>query len=100
MTWTHKFLHVFWIGTLAWCLSGLLFRALLYPQIPLNPGDAHGLGDLIDGLFGLFLMLLCLINGILALVFWARKNPKLSIRHLSVGLLSWLLYEFLHKLLA
>lgn len=31
--------------------SGLLYRSQIYKQIPVLPGDAYGLGDIIDLLF-------------------------------------------------
>jgi hypothetical protein len=36
--------------------SGLIYRSQIYTYIPVSPGDAYGLGDIIDLLFALIVV--------------------------------------------
>jgi uncharacterized membrane protein YhaH (DUF805 family) len=47
---------------------GLIYRSTLYWNIPVEPGEPYGYGDVLDGLFGLMVLALFGVTTVLAVV--------------------------------
>lgn len=87
-------------------LLGLAYRATLYWRVPVAPGDAHGLVDVIDLGLGVVLFLTCSIGGLLALsgliyprLLGATQGVRLMLACLASFGAYWLLHPHMPRLI-
>ena len=59
--------------------SGLAFRSTIYPHLPVSLGEAYGVGDIIDLLFWLLIVvcwMLTVVSSTIACLFWFKVSAK------------------------
>lgn len=88
------------ISNVGMCIGGLLFRATLYWKIPVTKNQPYGLGDILDGGFGVGVVLTSLLSFLygLVLIFFPRlRNFNSALWLIGSALLSVLIYFLLHS---
>ena len=77
----------------------LLYRATMYWHLPIATGEAYGLGDLLDFGLALALFLICILCAAAGVALSTKPDPeqhRLAFRPVLVGILSFVVYYFLH----
>ena len=82
-------------------LAGLVFRATFYWTLPVNPGDAYGVADVLELVIYFTILVMAgsnIILGLLLLMIPTWRDVRLAIISLIVSVLIPPLYFMLHSL--
>jgi len=84
-------------------IGGLAFRATLYPRLPVAPGEAYGLADIIEYGIGMLLLVAAASGfalGVLLIVLRRFALVRLGVVLLVFSLAAALAYRPLHSFVA
>ena len=83
-------------------ISGLVFRATFYWTLPVNPGEAYGIADVLELVFYFTILAMAGLNiilGLLMLMIPNWRDIRLAVISLIISLIMPPLFFMLHTLM-